>query len=350
MKKIIFGIVLVLLTTSFQVMAQDMITNQDIISMKSAKIGDDVILTKITSSQCDFDLSMSGLIDLKNAKISDNIIKQMLISSPPNETITNEDIIGMYKAKISNSIIKDKMLATNHQYDVSSNGLIDLTTAKVPKDVVKLMIEEPQGKGNIMSLQNINNEKRGFFDRRSNNTNRETDSRVAPIEYTFNHTVVEDCPIPEFSLRPYFFSNETLKSMERADASIDVKVVAFGYGGSEVFYTVFPSQSNSRFGEGKIAPIIVKVENDSDPSEIFYLVKAKEVKKDRRRFIMSKMSMGGKGADLSEFVIQIEFRKIKDNIYQILVPDNLQPGEYGFMPISSKKEATTIKITCFGID
>ncbi len=348
MKTHFFIIAFLFITFNFKINAQDLITNQDVIAMKSAKITDDVILAKITASQCDFDLSTTGLIDLKNAKISDKITNQMFISSPPIETITNEDIIRMYQAKVSNNIIISKMIATNHNFDISSDGLISLTSKKIPKKIVKFMIEQPQGEGNIESLNN--NKERNYSDRRNSNKTNKTKPKVAPIEYTFNNIIVESSPTPEFSFRPYYLSDETLKNLERADASIDVKVLAFGYGGSETFYTVFPSQSKCRFSAGNIAPIIVKLDDNSDPSEIFYLVKAKEVKKDRRRFIMSKMSLGGKGADLSNNIVQLEFKKIKDNIYQILVPDNLQSGEYGFMPINPNKEVSTIKITCFGID
>ena len=350
MKKIILVILLILLAFVISADAQEMLKNQDVISMKVAKIVDDIILTKITSSSCNFDLSTSGLIELKNAKVSDKVIKQMLNSSPPQETIINDDIIKMSQAGISSDVIKEVMTITSHNFETSSDGLISLTNAKVPKDIVKIMIENPKGQSGDIKIQKKNNERKGFVNKNADKSVVKSSSNEAPVEYTYKNQIIKESPVPEFSSRPYFYSDKTLKNLERADASIDVKVLGFGYGGTEIFYNVFPELSNCKFITGKIPPLIIKVENNGDPNEIVYLVKAKEVQKDRRRFIISKSSFGGKVVNLSEYIIPLEFKKIKNDIYQILVPDNLQSGEYGFMPIKTNKEATSIKITCFGVE
>lgn len=149
MKKIILlSIAFFTITVSF---AQRAITNKDIILMKTGKMTDDVILAKINSSKCNFDLTTAGLTDLKNAKISDNVVKQMFQASPPKETITNDDILAMCQSSISTAIIKTKMDFTNHNFDVSPEALIKLTTAKVPKDIIKEMIANPNGKGQASS-------------------------------------------------------------------------------------------------------------------------------------------------------------------------------------------------------
>lgn len=119
--------------------------------MKTGKMTDDVILAKINSSKCSFDLTTAGLTDLKNAKITDKVVKQMFQASPLKETITNDDILNMCQSSISTSIIKTKMDVTNHNFDVSPEALIKLTTAKVPKDIVKEMIANPNGKGQTTS-------------------------------------------------------------------------------------------------------------------------------------------------------------------------------------------------------
>jgi hypothetical protein len=62
------------------------------------------------------------------------------------------------------------------------------------------------------------------------------------------------------------------------------------------------------------------------------------------------MAMGGKARDVSTAYIKLEFNKLKDGIYEIVLPNNIQPGEYAFMPISGDINNGKIKISCFGIN
>jgi hypothetical protein len=61
--------------------AQDVLTNDSVISMKKAGLSDSLILAKIRSSATKFDTSTKGLIALKNAGLSDQIIEAMVSHS-----------------------------------------------------------------------------------------------------------------------------------------------------------------------------------------------------------------------------------------------------------------------------
>ena len=61
--------------------AQDVLTNDSVISMKKAGLSDSLILAKIRSSAAKFDTSTKGLIALKNAGLSDPIIEAMVSHS-----------------------------------------------------------------------------------------------------------------------------------------------------------------------------------------------------------------------------------------------------------------------------
>jgi len=58
--------------------AQEVLTNQSIISMKKAGLSDSIIISKIKSSQTKFDASTQGLIGLKNAGLSDQVIEAVV--------------------------------------------------------------------------------------------------------------------------------------------------------------------------------------------------------------------------------------------------------------------------------
>jgi len=74
-----------LLTNSPSIAAQapaesklDSLTNADVVKLTKAKLEDDVIIDKIKSSACRFDMSTDALIVLKEAGVSDRVIQAML--------------------------------------------------------------------------------------------------------------------------------------------------------------------------------------------------------------------------------------------------------------------------------
>ena len=53
-------------------------TNTDILKLVEAKLPDTVILSKIKSSSCNFDVSTDGLVKLKQANVSDSVVQAMM--------------------------------------------------------------------------------------------------------------------------------------------------------------------------------------------------------------------------------------------------------------------------------
>jgi hypothetical protein len=161
-------------------------------------------------------------------------------------------------------------------------------------------------------------------------------------------------PTPDFASRPYYLISENkLENLERAEASIDTKIRGAGYGGYDMYYTAFSATSTIRFKQTTLPRIFIKVDGNSDPSEMVTLSKG-EIKKDRRRFLQGSAKLGGKARDVSGSEVKIEFKKIRDGLFEILLPPSMTTGEYAFMPVGDST-ATLLsggkpRITCFGID
>jgi hypothetical protein len=178
----------------------------------------------------------------------------------------------------------------------------------------------------------------------------------------FNSGIAQSIiPEPEFSGRPYFLKNETLKSFEKIDATIDVKTKALGYGGMDMYLTAFEKKSNVRFTQSEKPRIIILVEEKKDPEEAFKILRQtkKKRKKDRRRFKLSSMALGGKARNVSENKIEFEVKKIRDGIYEIIINDTLEQDEYAIVPTNNQASGGSSgfmsmggsqKIYCFGID
>lgn len=171
-----------------------------------------------------------------------------------------------------------------------------------------------------------------------------------PLSYIFSQKI----PSVEFTGRPYFLMEDgNLVDLERVDAQMDYKVKALGYGGTDIYFTVFSPASPITFEMGTVPKIIIRMEENVDPSEVLMLSKAVQ-KKDRRRFLQGSMAFGGKAKDVSGSFVQIAFEKIDKGLYQIKLPDNLDPGEYGFVPVVNNANPmtamkTTVKVSCFSI-
>ncbi|MGB4776086.1 MAG: hypothetical protein WBP45_12985 [Daejeonella sp.] len=168
-------------------------------------------------------------------------------------------------------------------------------------------------------------------------------------------SLAQNSPDPEFPGRPYILlQNNILESIERSDGNIDVKMPGIGYSGSETYYSAYNPKSSTRLSKNLIPKFIIKLDGaNTDPKDVLLLSKGIS-KKDRRQFLRFKMTMGGKSIDVSSSFVKLEFKKVKDGIYEILLPESIEIGEYAFMQIISSNDfaaySTTIKLSCFGID
>ncbi|WP_179415917.1 hypothetical protein HDF19_06225 [Mucilaginibacter sp. E4BP6] len=67
-KNIYFAIVLLFITISSSY-AQDVLTNKSIIALSKAGLPSSIIVNKMKTTACSFDLSTNALIDLKNNNV-----------------------------------------------------------------------------------------------------------------------------------------------------------------------------------------------------------------------------------------------------------------------------------------
>ena len=163
----------------------------------------------------------------------------------------------------------------------------------------------------------------------------------------------QDIPEPDFSQKPYYLKDGKLSEFEKTDASLERKVKGMGYGGVEFFYSVEGIRSNSRFTPTSFPKIIIKTEDNGDPTDAI-LVCVGETKKDSRRFKSFKMGTFGGTKGISDNRIKLTVKKLRDKIFEITIDQTLPAGEYAILPYSKDATAMAItagvKVSCFGID
>lgn len=153
-------------------------------------------------------------------------------------------------------------------------------------------------------------------------------------------------PTPEFAMRPYILeATNTLKNLERVEVQTDMKAKVSGV---EMFFTAFNAKSDVRISKSAMPKFIIKVEVGTDPADVISLGIG-EVKKDKRKFLQSSSNAKGEARDISATSVKLEFKKISDGLYEIILP-TIAPGEYAFMPVKIGISDTKMKFSCFGMD
>lgn len=164
----------------------------------------------------------------------------------------------------------------------------------------------------------------------------------------------QNVPEPEFSQKPYYLKDDKLYELEKVVAPMETKAKGMGYGGVEISYSAPELKSTVRFTSGTNPVIIIKMDDGSDPSEVFSILKA-DIKKTKRRFVTGKMGaiIGGNTSNRQK-AITFSVRKLRDKVFELTFLETLQPGEYAIIPdqknITMATGSQSIKFNCFGID
>jgi len=76
--------------TSASLAKPEALTNSDVLKMVEAKLADDLIISKIKTSTCNFDTSIDAILKLKAAGASDAVIRAMVDASPTTKAVVKE--------------------------------------------------------------------------------------------------------------------------------------------------------------------------------------------------------------------------------------------------------------------
>jgi len=133
----------------------EVLTNQSIISMSTAKLDRTVLLSKINSTKNTFDVTVNGIVQLTQAGVNQEVIIRMIsMAGDPKmgapapktpEVLDNQAIISMVSGKVVRPVVLAKIQNTKGNYDTTSAGLVQLTNGKVAPDVIRAIIARAGG-------------------------------------------------------------------------------------------------------------------------------------------------------------------------------------------------------------
>jgi hypothetical protein len=169
---------------------------------------------------------------------------------------------------------------------------------------------------------------------------------------SFANVQKDSIPEPEYMNQVYQYDkiNKKLVSLEKANAEMKTKIKLMG--GGAMVYSIEGAKSEARINGEKInsenSSFMITVAGGtmiSDPSTTLKLYKL-DSKKSNREVPMGQYGASGKGNSQ----VDLNFRKLKDGVYEIIVSGKLEKGEYGFLNMNAMGQTGKIPMFTFGLD
>lgn len=170
---------------------------------------------------------------------------------------------------------------------------------------------------------------------------------------TFVKNKSNNIPEPEFTLQPFYLDGNELVRLERSKANFTIKQKGI-YRGQDLQFQVMQKESPIQFVKGNLPRFFISIaDEDTDPHDIIDLCKADKIGAGRRNFTYAGRTYGGRVKDVTGKLADLEFKKIRKGLYEILIESELEQGEYAFIPMfkgdQNLSSTNSIKASCFGI-
>jgi hypothetical protein len=139
------------------------LTNSDVLKMVEAKLGDDLIVSKIRSSPGDFDTSIDAILKLKAAGASDAVIHAMAEASPTAKTVVKEASLtggasGLVKVDLKTPVrlMVDELLSSKTSKSGQTFRLVAAEDVLVNGKIVVAKGSSATGRITLVEKGNIN--------------------------------------------------------------------------------------------------------------------------------------------------------------------------------------------------
>ena len=254
---------------------QEVLSNQTIIKLVKSKVGDDLIINKINSSNCDFNIGTDAIIVLKENNVPEKVINVMVEKQTKSDSETARS-----KAKNSDG---------NENVFPESGIFFKQDGKYVPLDATLVTSNNKKNMGCFGGCLSIY----GFGKFFSNKIKSQIEGNEA--NYQFNK-------MPEF----YFNFEKTNRSLNNAN-------------------------NNNLMDE------YFKNVKASSPNE-FKLVKL-DASKGKREYVSAKIKGNGEADNSIDdnYIVNFKYTKVSDNVYKISFPTPLAPGEYCFVYLANNE-------------
>lgn len=160
----------------------------------------------------------------------------------------------------------------------------------------------------------------------------------------------DSIPEPEFVNQVYALGKDhKLISLEKQDAEYVSKMKVAGFGGSKQMYQMDGARSNVSISPDNVMFVLGTTGGGMgmDPSSQFSLMKF-ETKKDKRQAVAAETGGMIKKPKSGDNELEINFKRIRENIVGIVPAKPLEKGQYAFLnKLSVKGGGMSMKMEAF---
>lgn len=150
---LIFGI----FAMTSKLAATEIITNETIITMVKAGLGEELIISKTQASQIQFDVSTESILTLKKEGVSEKIIKTMLEASSKSDTAEQKTVPIVNPAESSNLGEKEPHVEKEQKESGTTTASVDHREENIyllKLDVVDRTSGQPLTKEQLLTIGN----------------------------------------------------------------------------------------------------------------------------------------------------------------------------------------------------
>ena len=220
--------------------------------------------------------------------------------------------------------------------------------------------ENSNAKNTVSESKSIETKNTSTTKNETNNNTKEEDNAENHVKNAANYSITtfqinttNNIPEPEFPLRPYYLDGNNLVKLERAEANFVAKAKGI-YRGVDLQVQIMKEESPIQFLKNKLPRFFVVInDDDTDPFDVIDLCKADKIGKGRRNFTYAGKKYGGRVKDVTGKLASLDFKKIRNGLYEIIIDQELEQGEYAFLPLFKNDQGlsstNSIKANCFGI-
>ncbi len=341
---------LFLISSTKQVNAQEVLTNQTIISMSNAKVDKSLILSKIKTEKGDYDLSTEGCVSLKKAKVADLIVGEMIIATKKLPTMLNDDVIKMYQNDVSKDIIIKKIQSSPLKLDLRTDALIKLKSAKVSDQIVKIMMEpnsfKEEGSSNYLSGALAAHPQ----DLAAPAQSRLQENGIYYEVFTPKLMYSQLEPSTTNQTKSGSFGQVLAQSQTAGISKVSQKVGLSNTTANmiikdnrPVFYFVFSGADRKDMNN-----VAENIFNGAASPNDFVLIKA-AVSKRGREITIGKSSAYARETGFSTDAIQFRYKKISNEFYKVYFDGDVPAGEYAFFYNKGSEFRSSLKVYDFSL-
>ncbi len=159
-------------------------------------------------------------------------------------------------------------------------------------------------------------------------------------------------PVPEFINQPYYYDSNrnALIKLENATAVLNTKKKTLGLKGSKQFLSMADPSSKIRFTSQKGIVFLIKTSGDViDLTSYIKLYKFIPGDQKREVTITAKDGVLTDKEETKGKQISFSIKPVSKDNYEILLPDELEAGEYGFVWVKNM-DLKEFSVFAFGID